>query len=134
MKLPESLYKGAALNVSHGSSQLNDADIWHPVPAVHRHVRDPLDPVLDGISDVRHDLMWGNNSSTRRSGGNNNNGQQQQRQQFQQVEQQQCGSLQDSGWRACQGPQETESQPSSTVLHPSKHARWSLSFLMIITH
>ena len=50
------LDKGHGLDVADGPSQLDDADVRGAVLAVDRDVRDALDPVLDGVGDVRHHL------------------------------------------------------------------------------
>jgi len=52
----QSLDERHALNIPHRASQLNDADIRPLIRIVHRYLRDPLDPVLDGVGDVRHHL------------------------------------------------------------------------------
>mmetsp|Transcript_14765 Transcript_14765/g.28422 ORF Transcript_14765/g.28422 Transcript_14765/m.28422 type:complete len:226 (+) Transcript_14765:1155-1832(+) len=56
LELAQRLDERHALNVSHGASQLNDAHVGNARVAVHGDVRDALDPVLDGVRDVRHHL------------------------------------------------------------------------------
>lgn len=56
VKLPEGLHKGAALDVTHSPAQLNDTHIRHTRHAIHWDVSNTLDPILDGICDVRDHL------------------------------------------------------------------------------
>ena len=55
-RLPQSLDKRHALNVSDGPAQLNDAHVGHAALAVDGQLCDTLDPVLDRVGDVRDDL------------------------------------------------------------------------------
>lgn len=63
VELSEGLHKGTALNVTHSPTQLNHTDIWHTRHAIHRDVSHALDPVLNGISDVGHDLQTSHHST-----------------------------------------------------------------------
>ena len=54
--LPQGLNKRHALDVPNRSSELNDAYVWHPALPVHGRPSNTLDPVLDGVGDVRHYL------------------------------------------------------------------------------
>ena len=54
--LPQSLNEGHGLDVADGAAQLDDADVGGAVAAVDGDMRDALDPVLDGVCDVRHHL------------------------------------------------------------------------------
>ena len=56
LELPQGLNEGHGLDVSHGPTQLNDAHVWGAIPPVHRDPSDALNPVLDGVGDVRHHL------------------------------------------------------------------------------
>lgn len=55
-QLTHGLDEGHALDVADGAAQLNDADIRLFARVVDGDARDLLDPVLDGIGDVGHDL------------------------------------------------------------------------------
>ena len=55
-QLSHSLNEGHALDVPHSSSQLDYAHVWLLVGVINRDPRHALNPVLDGIGDVRHDL------------------------------------------------------------------------------
>ena len=56
LELPQSLQEWPGLNVAHSAAQLDDANVWGCIRAVHRNVGDALDPVLDGIGHMRHHL------------------------------------------------------------------------------
>ena len=56
LKLAQSLDEGSALDISHRTAEFYDTDIGSAVVAIARHMRDPLDPLLDLIGDVRDDL------------------------------------------------------------------------------
>lgn len=54
--LAERLNEGHGLDVTDGAAKLDDAHIRRPIAVVHGDVRHALNPVLDGICDVRHNL------------------------------------------------------------------------------
>lgn len=64
MELPERLHKGTALNVTNSATQLNDTHIRHTRHAIHWYVSNALNPVLNGICDVRHNLQHSSNHNT----------------------------------------------------------------------
>ena len=51
--------RGPRPPAAHRAAQLDDADVGHAVAAVHGRVRHALNPVLDGVGDVRHHLRGG---------------------------------------------------------------------------
>jgi hypothetical protein len=55
-QLSHSLDKRCALNVSNSATQFDYTDIGCLLRVVNRNFRNSLDPVLDGICDMRHDL------------------------------------------------------------------------------
>jgi hypothetical protein len=55
-QLSHGLDERHALDISDGASKLNDADIGLLSGVIDRYPRNPLNPVLDGICDVRDDL------------------------------------------------------------------------------
>lgn len=55
-QLSHSFDKRRTLNVPHCATELNDAHVGCLVRIVDRYPRDPLDPVLDGIGQVRDNL------------------------------------------------------------------------------
>ncbi len=54
--VPESLYEGHALDVSDGSSELDDADFRLRPVGADRDLWDALHPLLDGVGNVRNNL------------------------------------------------------------------------------
>ena len=54
--LPEGFNEGHGLNVTNSAAQLDDADSGRAVTAIDGDMRDALNPVLDGVCDVRHHL------------------------------------------------------------------------------
>ena len=54
---PECFDKGHALDVTDGSTELDDADFRLGLVRAHRDRRDALHPVLDGVGDVGYDLI-----------------------------------------------------------------------------
>ena len=55
-QLRQSLDEGRTLDVTHGASQLHNADVGLLVRIVHGYLGNALDPVLNRICDVRNDL------------------------------------------------------------------------------
>lgn len=55
-QLAHRLYEGRALNVAHRAAELHDTHVRRLVGVIHGNLRDALDPVLDGIRQVRDDL------------------------------------------------------------------------------
>lgn len=55
-KLAHGLNKWCRLNIADGSSKLDNADVWSLVGVVHWDLGDALDPVLDRVGQVWHDL------------------------------------------------------------------------------
>ena len=55
-KLAHRLNKRGGLDIADGSSQLDNADVWGLVGVVDWDLGDALDPVLDGVRQVWHDL------------------------------------------------------------------------------
>lgn len=55
-QLPHSLDERSTLDISHRSSKLDDTHIRLLVRIINRYPCDPLDPILDGIGQVRHHL------------------------------------------------------------------------------
>lgn len=56
LELPECLNKRHAFNVTHCAAQLDDADRWQAIAAIHSNMTYPFNPVLDFIRDVRNSL------------------------------------------------------------------------------
>ena len=56
LELAQRLNEGHGLDVAHRPAQLDHAYVGRAGPAVDRDVGDPLDPLLDGVRDVGHDL------------------------------------------------------------------------------
>jgi hypothetical protein len=56
LKLADGVDERRTLNVSNGTTELNDADIGLPAGLVHGDLGNALNPVLDGVGDVGHDL------------------------------------------------------------------------------
>mmetsp|Transcript_3707 Transcript_3707/g.10450 ORF Transcript_3707/g.10450 Transcript_3707/m.10450 type:complete len:220 (+) Transcript_3707:1477-2136(+) len=56
LELPQRLDKRHALNVAHGSSELDDTHVWDAVLTVDRGVGHARDPLLDGVRDVGDNL------------------------------------------------------------------------------
>ena len=56
LELTESFDEGHSLDVPDGSSQLDDAHLWHFALPAHGQPGHPLHPLLDGVGDVRHHL------------------------------------------------------------------------------
>ena len=56
LELAQGLDKRHGLDVAHRTAQLNDADVGRAGAAVDGDVGDALNPVLDGVRDVGHDL------------------------------------------------------------------------------
>mmetsp|Transcript_468 Transcript_468/g.1420 ORF Transcript_468/g.1420 Transcript_468/m.1420 type:complete len:306 (-) Transcript_468:195-1112(-) len=56
LKLPQCLDERHGLDVSHGAAKLDDTNIWRPREAIHRYMCHLLNPILNGICDVRHHL------------------------------------------------------------------------------
>jgi hypothetical protein len=52
LELPEGLHEGHALDVPDGAAQLDDADLGLLPRGQHGEPGHPLDPLLDGVSDV----------------------------------------------------------------------------------
>lgn len=55
-KLAHSLDKWCGLNIANGSSELDNADVWGLMGVVDWDLSDALDPVLDRVRQVWHDL------------------------------------------------------------------------------
>lgn len=56
LQLSHSLNKWSTLNISNGTPQLNDTNIWSLLCVVDRNSRDSLDPVLNCIGQMWHNL------------------------------------------------------------------------------
>jgi hypothetical protein len=56
LELADGVNEGRTLNVSNGTTQLNNTDIRLPAGLVNGDLGNALDPVLDGIGNVGHDL------------------------------------------------------------------------------
>lgn len=56
LELPQSLNKRHGLNISHCTSKFDNTDIRRAIPAINRHLGNPLNPVLDGIGDMGDNL------------------------------------------------------------------------------
>jgi hypothetical protein len=55
-ELPHSLDERSTFNITHCTTQFNDADIWLFTCVIDGQPRRAFDPVLDSICDVRHHL------------------------------------------------------------------------------
>ena len=56
LELTEGFTKGHSLNVTDGAPKLNDAHLRYFALPTHGQPSHPLDPLLDGVGDVRHHL------------------------------------------------------------------------------
>ncbi len=56
LELAEGLHEGHGLDVSDCTAQLNDADVRDALLPIDRCVCDALDPILDGVRHMRHNL------------------------------------------------------------------------------
>ena len=56
LQLADSVNERCALNISHGATKLNDAHIWLLARLIHGNPSDPLNPILNRVGDVGHDL------------------------------------------------------------------------------
>ncbi|KAH3669957.1 hypothetical protein OGATHE_002770 [Ogataea polymorpha] len=56
LELSQGFNKGSRLNITNSSTQFNDTDIWFHSRGVNRNSGNTLNPVLDGISDMRNNL------------------------------------------------------------------------------
>ena len=56
LELPQGLHEWAGLDVAHRAPELDNAHVRPDAAAVHGDVRHALDPVLDGVGDVRDHL------------------------------------------------------------------------------
>lgn len=55
-QLPHGLDEGGALDVTDSPTKFDDTNIWLLIGVVHRDPRHPLDPILDGIGNMRDHL------------------------------------------------------------------------------
>lgn len=56
LELPHRFDEGRGFDVTDGTAKLDDADVWLFTGVVDRDFGDALDPILDGVGDVRDDL------------------------------------------------------------------------------
>lgn len=56
LQLSHSFNKGCTLNITNCATQLNDTDIRLLIRIVDRNPRNPLNPILNCVREVRHDL------------------------------------------------------------------------------
>ncbi len=55
-KLPHSFDERATLNITDSATKFDNAYIWFLVGVIYRYLRNPLDPVLDSVCKMRHNL------------------------------------------------------------------------------